>query len=496
MGLLVGHDLGTHANKAVLLDESGRILAKAVEPYGIQLSGHDRAEQDPEVWWQAVCLCTRRLLEASGRAGSEVDAIGFAGQMLALVPMDEQGRPTRPAISWLDSRAEVQAARVIRMFGGKTIVSMLAGAIPSGKDLVCKIAWLRDEEPEVFARTALFGDATSYLVTRATGTLSIDVTCAAGTGMLDPKSRSWSSLLAWLSRFPLAKAGTPRECTEPVGTLTREAAEALGLSTRAIVVAGLADIPAAALGSGCVSPNDAHIYLGTSGWLGITTATPAASPEHGIAALPWTVPGTSLTIAEMENAGSCLDWAMRQVLFRDGPQTAETYRAFEALAATAAPGANDLFFLPWLYGERSPFPSERLRGGWMGASLTTRSADLARSVFEGVAYNLAWSLQAMAARGVRPTSLAALGGGALSDLWLQSMADASGLPVLRLAEPRTAGAVGAALCAGVGAGQLASLGAIKEMVQWERRFEPDGTAHALHRERLPRFARLAGWMEP
>jgi hypothetical protein len=136
---------------------------------------------------------------------------------------------------------------------------------------------------------------------------------------------------------------------------------------------------------------------------------------------------------------------MRQVLFREAPQTAETYRAFEALAATSEPGANDLFFLPWLYGERSPFPNERLRGGWLGASLTTRSADLARSVFEGVSYNLAWSLQAMAARGVRPTSLAALGGGALSDLWLQSMADASGLPVLRLAEPRAAGAVGAAV---------------------------------------------------
>lgn len=95
------------------------------------------------------------------------------------------------------------------------------------------------------------------------------------------------------------------------------------------------------------------------------------------------MPGTSLTIAEMENAGSCLDWAMRQVLFREAPQTAETYRAFEALAATSEPGANDLFFLPWLYGERSPFPNERLRGGWLGASLTTRSADLARSVFEG-----------------------------------------------------------------------------------------------------------------
>jgi xylulokinase len=494
MALLLGHDLGTRGNKAVLVDTDGRLVAEAVEPYGIELSADGRAEQDPAVWWRAVCACTRRVLEASGRPAADVCGIGFAGQMLALVPLDALGQPTRPAISWLDSRAEREAHAITRRLGGATLVSMIAGAIPTGKDIVAKIAWIRAHEPEVFGRTRNFGDATSYLVGRATGSLSIDVTCAAGTGMLDAGSRTWSPLLARLAGFPLDRVVAPREGTSIAGALTAVAASELGLAAGTPVIAGLADIPAAAIGSGSVRPGDTHVYLGTSGWLGVTTRRPVAAPRHGIAALPWTVPGTSLTIGEMENAGSCLDWAISTALFRGQALDGATYRAFESLAAGSRPGSHGVWFLPWLFGERSPFPNERLRGGWLGVGLTSSDSDLARSVYEGVAYNLGWSLRVLGQQGVRPPRIAAIGGGTMSGVWLQTIADVTGVEVARVRHARASGAIGAALCAGVGVGAVPSLAAIGNLIEWGASYEPGAEAHALHAARLPEFARLSGWM--
>lgn len=492
--LFVGHDLGTRGNKCVIVDVDGRLLGEAVQSYGIDLTEGGRAEQDPEVWWQAVCACTHDAMRAAGAMPSDIAGVGFAGQMLALAPLDDGLRPSRRAISWLDSRAEHEAEAITRRIGGKSIVSAVAGAVPSGKDIVAKVAWIRAHEPEVFARTRSFGDATGFLVARATGVASCDITCAAGTGMLDPATRGWSRPLAWLARFPTDRMAPLRESSEVVGGLTAESAAQLGLIVGTPVVAGLADIPSAAVGSGCVTAGDVHVYLGTSGWVGATTLKPVAVPRSGIAALPWSLPGTSLTIGEMENAGSCLDWAAQAALFRSEPLTADVYGRFEALAARSRPGCGGVWFLPWIYGERSPFPNERLRGGWMGVSLLSTDADLARAVYEGVAYNLAESLRLLATKGVRPRSLATIGGGALSDVWMQTIADVTGVVVRRTLHTRSAGAIGAALMAAVGVGAIAGLHSIASRIQWGAEFTPDQAANALHRARLPEFVRLAGWM--
>lgn len=483
MRLFVGHDLGTSGNKAALVSEDGAILRTLVSSYPLRHPGPGQAEQDPADWWAAVCEGTRAV--TAGRA-KEVAGIAFAGQMLALVSMDADGRPLRPALSWLDHRADEEAARMTRRLGGATIVRALAGAAPTGKDLVAKIAWLAAHEPEIHRATRYYGDATSALVARATGRVALDPTAAGGTGLFLPGKRRWSSTLARLVGFPLDRMPPIVPSTDVVGALHAEAAAALGLPVGTPVAMGLADIPAAAVGSGAVLPGEGHVYLGTSAWVAVTLARPRNLPQSGIMSVPAGDPSHSLLIAESETAGACGDWIRAQLQTRDP----------DHLAAQAPPGSDGLLFCPWMFGERAPWPDSELRGAFVGLTLNHGRAHLARAVLEGVALNIRWIVEEIDRAGLRRPGLCAIGGGAASDLWLQILADAVGEPIARIAEPRFAGAFGAAMVAGVAVGAVPGIEAIRERVRIDRAFSPeapgryDGHARRL-RALAPMLSRVA-----
>lgn len=463
-GLFIGHDLGTGGDKAVLVDvATGRALASHVATYGLDQPSPGRAEQDPADWWRAVCEGTRAV--AAGVDPGRIKGLAFAGQMLALVPMDRRGKPTRPAISWLDHRAEAQAQRLTRRLGGRRVVQALAGGQPTGKDLVPKIAWLAEQEPRVHAATAAYGDATSYLVARATGRLAMDPTAAGATGILHVSRRVWSRTLAKLVGFPLERMPPLVPSTTVAGSLTAQAAQELGLPAGLPVAMGMADIPAAAVGSGATAPGEGHVYLGTSSWIGVTLARPKSVARAGIASVPSAARTGCLLIAESETAGACRDWFAEQVAPLD-----------DALAGGAPPGSDGLLFAPWLFGERSPIPDSGLRGAFVGLSMKHTRAHLARAVLEGVALNLKWILDVIDRTGVRRPGLRAIGGGTQSDLWLQILADVTGETIVPLAEPRLAGAVGAALIAAVAVGALPDVAAIHSRVRTRDPVRPDAAA--------------------
>ena len=462
MDLFIGHDVGTGGNKAVLVDLQGRVLSSHVGSLELDHPRPGWAEQDPERWWDAVCEGTRAVV--GDRAG-DVKGMAFAGQMLVLVPMDGGGRPTRPAISWLDNRGEEQARRLTRRLGGDRVVRALAGASPTGKDLVAKVAWIAEHEPEVHAATEAYGDATSYLVARCTGRVALDATGAGATGLFDPVKRRWSKALARLTGYPLAKVPSVLPSTEVAGRLTSKAASDLGLAPDLPVAMGMADIPAAAVGSGAVEPGDGHVYLGTSAWIAVTLNKPRHVPAAGIVSVSSAAPRGSLMIAEMETAGACRDW------FETNMGAAD----LDELAAQAPPGCDGLVFCPWMFGERSPVPDSTLRGAFVNLSLEHGREHLARAVLEGVAYNLRWIIEEIDATGLRRPGLRAIGGGARSSLWLQIIADVCGESVSRVAEPRFAGASGAALSAAVATGYLRDVPAIKQRVRVERIFTPTPT---------------------
>lgn len=475
--LFVGHDLGTSGNKAALVDASGAVLATHAGRLTLQHPGPGLAEQDPDAWWAAVCEGTRAV--AAGHE-DHVAGIAFAGQMLSLVSMDAVGRAVRPAVVWMDHRATAEAARLCWRLGGPSVVRAVAGAAPTGKDLLPKMAWLATREPATWAETRWLGDATCCLVARATGHIGLDPTAAGATGVFDAATRRWSPLLARLAGLPLERMPPVGRSVDVAGPLLPDAARDLGLRPGTPVAVGLADIPAAAVGSGAVRPGDAHVYLGTSSWVAVTLDAPRHVPKAGIVSVASADPGRCLMIAESETAGACRDW-LQGLLGGADP---------DALARLAPPGADGLLFCPWLFGERSPHPDAAVRGAFAGLSLGHGQAHMARAVLEGVAVNLRWTLGAIdGARTPRAHGLRAIGGGAASDLWMQIVADATGEPVERLAAPRFAGAVGAALVAAVAVGAVPSIEAIRDRVKVERTFSPaDPAPYRLLERRLRALA--------
>ena len=246
------------------------------------------------------------------------------------------------------------------------------------------------------------------------------------------------------------------------------------------VAMGMADIPAAAVGSGAVEPGDAHVYLGTSAWICVSLDRARNIPRAGIASAPSADRTGAIMIAESETAGACRDWFETQV----GPLD-------DDLASQAPPGSDGLLFLPWLFGERSPYPDAHLRGGWIGLDPSHTRAHLARAVLEGVALNLRWTLEAIDRTGVRSRGLRAIGGGTQSDLWVQILADVTGETITRVEHPRLAGAIGAGLMGAVAVGQLPSVAAIKSRIRTEPAVSPSPGAHDRYRSHLAAMQQLA-----
>jgi xylulokinase len=476
--LLIGHDVGTGCSKSVLVDVQGNIIAAAFEPYGVSYPKPNWAEQDPQDWWRAVTQGTRRLLEESGADPAQVKGIGFAGQMIGVVPVDASGALLSPAIIWLDSRAERQAERLIRRLGGRRVFSMIAGALPSGKDVVCKLAWLKENEPELFAATGAFLDTTGYLVMRATGEFSMDHTGAGGTGLLNNKNRQWSGMLARLVGAPLGKMPPIRRSIDVVGGLTSEAAGEMGLTVNTPVIAGMADIPAAATGSGALEDGDAHIYLGTSSWLCLSLSRPKNLPKNGIVSVASPDPEMFIMLGESETAGMCLKWFAENLATtseweRAGGDEMAIFSVLDGLAGEVEPGAGRLLFTPWMFGERSPVTDSTLRASFINLSLEHRREHMLRAVYEGVAYNLRWMMDEVEKAGLPVRSVRAIGGGARSDTWMRIMADATGRRIEALANPQEAGAVGCALAVAVGLGIFGDYKQIKKVLKVRASFEPD-----------------------
>jgi xylulokinase len=426
--------------------------------------------------------------------------VGFAGQMLGVVPVDDSGAPLRKAIIWMDSRADEQAARIMRRFGGRRMVIRMAGAAPSGKDVVCKLSWLRENEPDVFGSTTAFLDTTGYLVMRATGEMVMDHTGAGGTGILSGRTRRWSPLFAALAGLPLDKMPPIKSSIDIVGGLSERAAREMGICRGTPVIAGMADIPAAAAGSGAIEDGDAHINIGTSSWLCVSVSHPRNLGRNGIAAVVSADPEMFIMIGESETAGACLDWFGRRFARPEesGGEGGERvlFEMLDEAADKVEPGAGRLLFTPWMFGERSPVCDTSIRASFINLGLEHGRDHLLRAVYEGVAYNLRWLLDAAAGAGLSCDPLRAIGGGARSDIWMQIVADVTRRRVEAVENPQEAGAMGCALAAAVAVGERGSFREIKKVVRIRKTFEPGEDCRRVYDELYTAFrcvyTKLAG----
>jgi len=485
---LIAHDVGTGGSKAALTDLSGNILASRFEPYETSYPRENWAEQDPEDWWKAITLTTREVLGESAVAPDEVAGVVFATQMIGVLPVDKDGNPLRPAIIWLDGRAQEQADKIIRRLT-KTLLIAIAGGLPTGKDVIPKLMWLRQHEPDVYRDTYKVLEVDSYLVCRSCGEFVYDHAAASATGMFNFKKKDWDLLLFKVFRLDPEKMPRVAASYDRAGDLKEGAAREMGLPAGVPVFCGTGDVPSATVGSGAVLDGQGHVYVGSSGWIAVTIPKAANDGRKGIVSIASADPSRFILLSETESAGACFKWFAENLAPKDvdyGPGM-DVFDYLNKVAAEGPPGSNGLIFCPWMYGERSPIPDTTVRGGFINLSLDHKRGDVARAVFEGVALHARWMLEGVRGCGFSDSALRAIGGGAKSELWMQIYADALGVNIETVAEPQHSGARGAALIAALGLGAHPDFASVRDAVKVTGVYTPRDENRGVYEEAFVTF---------
>ena len=445
MSCVLGIDTSTTATKAVLIDPSGTVLGLGVAEYGYDVPRPLWSEQDPASWWHGTVAAIRSVLASTGVAGSEVSAIGLAGQMHGAVLLDAAGEVTRPAILWNDQRTAAACDEIRRAVGPHRLIEVTGNdALPGFT--APKLVWVRDHEPDVWARIRHVLLPKDYVRLQLTGEYALDKADGAGTLLFDLAARDWSAEI--LSALGIDPAWMPPtfEGPEITGRLTAAAAESTGLRTGTPVVAGGGDQAANAVGVGAVSAGIVALSLGTSGVVFATTDRPLHEPTGQVHAFCHAVPGRWHMMTVMLSAAGSLRW------FRDALAPSVDFAELVGAAADVPAGSDGLLFLPYLTGERSPHPDPLARGAFVGLTVGHDRRHLTRAVLEGVAFGLRDGLDQMIAAGMpEPAQVRASGGGIASPLWRQILADVLRAEVATVNTSEGA-AYGAGLLAAVGAG--------------------------------------------
>jgi len=473
-GYIIAHDVGTGGNKAILVTPEGETRGSTMECYETSYPRPNWAEQNPDDWWQAIAASTRELLDQTGVRPPEILAVVFSTQMLGVVPVDGQGEPLRPGIIWLDGRAPEQARQVMTRLGGPWIFAQIVGAALGGKDVLPKMLWLKQNEPDLFARTDKLLDVSGYLLRRATGKMACEWSAASVSGLFSVKKKRWDDFLIRFFGLPRDKFPTLYRSTDQVGGLVPEAAADCGLLEGTPVFAGAGDAPSAAVGSGAVGEGEGHIYLGTSGWVGAVIGKHPTG-RHGIAAIQAADPNKAFLIAETETAGACLQWIANQFYREEqrDPNVSNVFRLMDEAVETIPAGSDYLLFTPWLYGERVPVSDVFVRSTFVNLSYDHTREHMLRAVYEGVAYNLRWMLELMSGSfGYHQDTIRVMGGGARGGPWMQIIADVTHKRIETVPNPQAAGAVGCALIAAIGLGIYPDFESLKEVIRVEHTFEP------------------------
>ncbi len=471
MSVLVGIDVGTTATKGIAIDPDGTVLARAEAEYALSTPKPGWAEQDPEDWWHATESVLQKLKQEAG----EPKGIGLSGQMHGLVALDESNRVLRPAILWNDQRTQAECDEIEQTVGLDRLIELTGNRALTGFTAP-KILWLRHHEPDTYARIKHIALPKDYVRLKLTGEHATDVSDASGTLLLDVAKRRWSDEV--LTALNVDRDWLP------------EALESPALSghtkTGVPVAAGAGDQAAGALGVGVDRPGPLSIALGTSGVVFAALKQFAADPQARVHAFCHAVPQAWHAMGVMLSAAGSLTWLHNVA----APDT--SYDELLAMADAWPAGTENLIFLPYLAGERTPHADPDARGAFAGLSLRHDRGALTRAVLEGVAFGLRDSLDLIDELGEKKPELGRIsGGGARSDLWAKITASVLELPLQRVAVDEGA-AFGAAILGGVAAGVWPSVqhGVAATVRPKGERIEPDPEWVEIYKEQRPKFQAL------
>jgi xylulokinase len=490
MRYFLGIDTSTTSSKALLIDENGAVVAVASSPHTLQNPKPLWSEQDPREWWVAVAASIRSVLEKAGTGGEGIEAVGLTGQMHGLVLLDEAGNVLRPAILWNDQRTQSQCDEIHRIVGKEKFIQITGNAALTGFTAP-KILWVKENEPDVFAKAKHVLLPKDYIRYRLTGEYAMDKADGAGTVLFDLKARDWSDEV--LSMLGIPRAWMPRtfEGTEFTGQVTEEAARLTGLKVGTPVAAGGGDQAAGAVGVGAVEPGIVGLTVGTSGVVFATTPSALIEPEGRLHAFCHAVPGMWHFMGVMLSAAGSLQW------YRDTLAPTWTFNELLKDAESVPAGSEGLQFLPYLSGERTPHPDPLARGAFIGLTLRHGRGHLTRAVLEGVAFGLKDSFKLIQNAGLGAiTQVRASGGGTKGALWRQILASVLEAELVTVNTSEGA-AYGAALLAGVGTGAWSNVpAACKAAVKTTGSTQPDAAQSEAYRKSYKIYRDLYPALKP
>jgi xylulokinase len=450
--MFLGIDVGTGGTRAILIDRAGKVLASHSAEHAPIHSEHiGWAEQDPEDWWRAAQEAIAGALKAALAAGhtGAVEAVGLTGQMHGCVMLDAAGHVLRPALIWCDQRTQPQCDWLNATIGYERIIELTANpALPNFT--LTKLLWVREHQPEIFARIEHVLCPKDYVRLRLTGVYAMDMQEASGTLLLDVVHRRWSAEMAEASRIPMAWLPQLFEGPEICARISAEGAAATGLGVGTAVAAGAGDQGAGAVGMGILAPGSVSATIGTSGVVFAATAEPTLDPKGRLHTFCHAAPGVWHVMGVTNGAGLSFRY-LKDTFF-----AGSSYDELTALAADAPPASDGLLWAPYLFGERTPHLDPEARAAFVGITASTTRAHFVRAVLEGVAFSLKDTFTLFAELGIPVESIRLGGGGARAPLWRQIQADVYGHPV-ELLEAEEGGAFGAALLAGTGVGAWPSV---------------------------------------
>ncbi|HHO75717.1 MAG TPA: xylulose kinase [Deltaproteobacteria bacterium] len=486
-------DHGTSGIKSSIISTRGALMASDYHRTPIYFFDGGGAEQDPEDWWEGVRITARNLTGKSVVDSRDIAAVCVSSTFSSTVCVDSNGDHLMNALTWMDSRGALYVRKLMRGFPsvmGYSLRKILrwlpktgGGPTLSGKDDIAHVLLIKNEYPEVYARTHMFLPSKDYLNLRLTGE------CAASfdsmqlfwlSDIRDINNIHYDEELIRMAGIDPDKLPPMKRSIDILGRLSPAAARELGLSPEVKVVMGSPDHQAACIGSGAVRDYEGHIYIGTSSWVQCIIPFKKTDVFHSIASFPTAVPGKYQSVNEQDIAGGCLDFLINNIMY--GPHgicepgaIEDAYQRIEEIAGTVPPGSHDLIFTPWLNGERTPVDDQWLRAGLYNISKTTTFNHIVRAFLEGVAYNTRWSMgyvERFVGRKMSPLSI--VGGGARLDLWCQIFADVLGRQIRQVRDPVAANARGAAFIASVALGEI-SFDDIPDLVQFTKTYYPSST---------------------
>ena len=487
---LLGVDISTTGAKALLVDEQGQVVASVTMPLSLSTPRPLWSEQNPAEWWSGAVRSIRQVLAQAGANGEQVRAIGMTGQMHGLVLLDAHNRVLRPAILWNDQRTGAECEEITQKVGFERLLRITGNKALTGFTAP-KILWVRKHEAHIYAQIAHILLPKDYVRFRLTGDYAVDKADGAGMLLFDLQERDFSDELLAILDIPRDWMPQAFEGPEITGRISPAAAAETGLQAGTPVVGGGGDQAAQAVGVGAVTPGIVALTLGTSGVVFATTQGPFIEPQGRLHAFCHSVPGAWHFMGVMLSAAGSLQW------YRDTLAMGLFYDDLLAPAGDISPGSEGLFFLPYLTGERTPYPDPLARAAFVGLTVRHSQAHLTRAVLEGVAYGLRDSMELIKHAGMSEIhQVRVSGGGARSRLWRQILSDVMNIELVTVNTTEGA-AFGAALLAGVGAGIWRSVEeACQTVIRTGQSTQPDLPVVQTYEQNYPLFQGLYAALKP